>query len=116
MVNEIKERTPSPAKAAVARQKPRDDKGRFLSSEELQAYRINQQAIQQQMEREKINRMLGKGMGGGIMSEGMGVQPMPVNSAVPSNFAAILAANRPGAQTNDSEKLAMLLGKRKRLI
>lgn len=111
-MNESKERIPSPAKAAVAQQKPRDDKGRFLSGEELQAYQINQQAQMQQMEREKISRMLGKS---GIPN-GMQIgNSMPVNSNVPSNFAAILAANRPG-QINDNEKLATLLGKKKRMM
>ena len=103
MANE-NERIPSAAKAAVAQQKVRDDKGRFLSGEEAQAFQINQQAQMQQMEREKINRMLGKS---GMPEQGMG-QP-----AIPSNFAAILAANRPGGMTNNDDKLAQLLGKKK---
>ena len=116
MANETKERIPSPAKAAVAQQKIRDDKGRFLSKEEEQAYLINQQAAQQQMERDKINRMLGRGGMSEQPSMGMGgIQQQP-QSAVPSNFAQILAANKPGGQLGNEEKLAMLLGKRKRLM
>lgn len=113
MINE-KERIPSAAKAAVAQQKPRDDKGRFLSGEELQAYQINQQAQMQQMEREKINRMLGRG---GMPEQNIGNTGMGgMQSAVPSNFAAILAANKPGGQGNNDEKLAILLGKKKRMM
>lgn len=95
---DTKVRKSSPVKAAIAQQKPRDNKGRFLSGAALTQYRANQERQQQMMEREKVAAML---------NQSKSSYPMTVNNGQ-SNFQTILNRNKPA-----DDKWAMLLGKKK---
>lgn len=116
MVNQPqgKVRVPSPAKAAIAQSKPRDNKGKFLSGEELQAYQANQQAAQFSAQRQHLQNLLGRNNTGGYNN------PQPVNyNQLPSgpggnNFANIVQANKPGGSINNNNKWNILLGKKTR--
>jgi len=102
----------SAAKAAVAQQKPRDDKGRFLSGEELANYRANQQQAQFASERNRMDSLLGRSTSPPVTSQQQPIQPMGQ-----SNFAAIIQANKPGgmaSQLSEDDKWAVLLGKKRR--
>lgn len=113
MAKEIKERVPSPAKAAVAMQKPRDQYGRFLSGAELQAYQIQQQQAQFNAERDRVNSILGRNRINPLEP----IQQMPTQ--IPqTNFQAIVNANKPGGATPQTEedKWDQLLGKRRRIL
>jgi hypothetical protein len=109
MANEFHERVPSPAKAEVARQKPRDAQGKFLSGADLENYRAQQQAIQFQNERDKMSNLLGRG---NAMPQTNMPQQIP---GLQNNFQTIISANKIGGSTSQSEddKWNMLLGKRK---
>lgn len=107
--NVIDEERKYPAKAAVAQTKPRDASGRFLSGERLQEYQVQQQSMMQQAERDRMNQLLGRG-GQSIQS---GMQPGQ------SDFAALLAANKPGGRAQvpaEGDKWDILLGKKRRVI
>jgi len=101
---------PSPAKAAIAQQKPRDEHGRFLSGEELNQYRAQQQAVQFEAQRQKMNAIFGRSS-----APVQGVIPGQIQQQAPqSNFQAILNANKPGAaNTSEADKWDTFLGKRK---
>lgn len=112
MANEFHERIPSPAKAEVARQKPRDAQGKFLSGAELENYRAQQQAIQFQNERDKVSNLLGRGNAIPQTQQSMPLQQIP---GLQNNFQAIINANKIGGSTPQSEddKWNALLGKRR---
>lgn len=111
----------SEAKAMVAQQKPRDASGRFLSGAELQNYQLMQQQAQFDAERAKVNAMLGK-------AQPMQQQPnpnIPIQQNLPqprNNFQDILAANKPGARTqnqdpqSEADKWDTFLGKKRNNI
>lgn len=113
-----REPNPSAAKAAVAQQKPRDNKGRFLSGEELAAYQAQQQQVQFSAERQRLEGLFGKQMSGGV-------NQIPIQQQIGSGqigggsagFAAILQANKPrgmASQLEEDDKWAVLLGKKRR--
>lgn len=114
--------TPSPAKAAIARVKPRDAQGHFLSGEALQAYQQQQQQQQMQGERDRLNALLGRGSGGMMPQQPMQQQPTQQQypqSTDNSAFQSILRSNIPGQRQGeqpmtDDEKWEQLLGKKKR--
>lgn len=112
MAKEPHERIPSPAKAAVAQQKPRDASGRFLSGAELADYRAQQQQTQFQAERDRMSNLLGRSV-----SPTMPTTPSPIQQQmVPSGFDAIIQANKPrgmASQLSEDDKWAVLLGKKR---
>lgn len=108
--NVIDDERKYPAKAAVAQAKPRDASGRFLSGERLQEYQVQQQAIMQQAERDKVNQLLGRGQS---------FMQTPGMQSGQSDFAALLAANKPGGRAQvpaEGDKWDILLGKKRRMI
>ena len=109
MVKEPRERRPSPAKAAIAMQKPRDAKGKFLSGEELQAYQAQQQQAQYAAERAKLDSLFGR--------QTQSPQPPQSIQPVQNNFQSILQANKPGGVQDQGEseedKWNILLGKKR---
>jgi len=103
----------SPAKAAVARVKPRDEHGKFLSGAELQQYNAQRQAQQFAAERNKMNSILGR-------TTPQNPTPGPVQPIPQNNFQNILNANKPGnvGQQNgqpqtEGDKWDILLGKKR---
>jgi len=112
---EQKIRVPSPAKAAIAQQKPRDAAGRFLSGAELEAYRARQQQSQFAAERDRMSSILGR-----TVSPASPQTPsMPgFLSQPPNSFEAIIQANKPRGMATDlgeQDKWDILLGKKRRL-
>jgi hypothetical protein len=112
-----RERIPSAAKAEVARNKPRDNAGRFLSGAELQQYMAMQQQQQFDIERAKVNAMLGR-----REQQQPGYSTSPITPNIPQprdNFNAILNANKPGVRSNTNipqdgdDRWNILLGKKR---
>jgi hypothetical protein len=102
-------RKPSPAKAVIAMQKPRDASGRFLSGDELAAYQARQQQAQFAAERDHMNSLLGRTSSQSTQQP----SPQPTMQGMPqSNFQAILNANKPGSN-EDADRWNVLLGKKK---
>lgn len=112
-------RKSSPAKSAIAQQKPRDDKGHFLSGQELQNYQHQKQSIQLAAERYRMNQLLGNR---GTIQSSQGNNPLPTGD----KFRDMLRSNGAGggrtinqSQTNSttesssSDKWDILLGKKK---
>lgn len=112
MVKEQKVRIPSPAKAAIAQQKPRDATGRFLSGAALQNYQVQQQQAQFAAERDRVSNLLGRSVSP--------VMPTQTVSQIPqtqsTNFEAIINANKPRGMAStltEDDKWAILLGKKR---
>ena len=115
MVKQEREHRTSAAKAAVAMQKPRDAEGRFLSGQELQAYQAQQQQAQFMAERARVNNILGRQPNTPLSDTPMA--PMQQTMNVPTNFEAIVQANKPRGMASDlseNDKWDILLGKKRR--
>lgn len=115
MVKIEREHKQSAAKAAVAMQKPRDAEGRFLSGQELQAYQAQAQQQQFMAERARVNNILGRQPNAPLSESSMA--PMQQSMNVPTNFDAIVQANKPrgmASDLNEDDKWNILLGKKRR--
>lgn len=105
-----KMRRPSPAKAAIAQVKPRDEYGHFVTREEKEVSQARLQQAQFQAERDRMNAILGRNSNGGQQLAMQ--QQMPIEQIQPNNFQTILQANKPGT-TEDVNRWNKLLGKDK---
>jgi len=115
----------SEAKSVVAKQKPRDAQGKFLSGEALAQYNAQQQRAQMDSERARLDQLFGRQGGQSSGQPPLVSQPMTqqntIQSNMPipqqnSNFQAILDANRPGKFANpeqNTDKWDTLLGKKR---